>query len=156
MVSKKTVKLNQRSIKSFLKSVSYLNFESIKRRFGKRIRSSINIYPDDVSKRLFWEGFFEEILYSTSQKEMISNYTFMKDFWDHKTYTKEMFEAVKNPVYIIEALTDMDAELPEKLALCGLFEHHELMILKGHANLSMIKNRREIESFIMNKILQNQ
>ena len=155
LVSKKTVKLHQRSIKSFLKSVSFLNYDSFQRRFGKRIRKSINIYPDNISMRLFWEGFFEEMIYSTTQKEMISNYKFMKDFWDHRLYDKTLFEKVTQPVFIIEAITDMEAEFPEKLALCSLFKGHELLMLNGDANLSLIKNKEEIVHFIMNKLCQS-
>lgn len=151
MVSKKTVKLHQNSIKSFLKSVTFLNYDSFQRRFGKRIRKSVNIYPDNISMRLFWEGFFEEMIYDTDQKEMISNYKFMKDFWDHRTYDATMFDKVTQPVFIIEALRDMEAELPEKIALCSLFKTHELLKLKGDSNLSLIKNREEIVHFILNK-----
>lgn len=153
LVSKKTVKLNQKSIRSFLKSVGFLNYNRFLKSFSKRVRSSINVHPDNVSKRLFWEGFYEEMLYSTSKEEMISNYTFMKDFWDNRLYTADQFSGVKAPVHIIEAFTDMDAEIPEKLALCSIFPNHELHILKGDANLSLIKNRDEILA-ILSKCLK--
>ncbi|GAU77955.1 alpha/beta fold hydrolase [Fusibacter sp. 3D3] len=154
LVSKKTVKLHQRSIKSFLKSVSFLNYESFQRRFGKRIRKSVNIYPDHISMRLFWEGFYEEMIYDTTQNEMISNYRFMKDFWTNRTYDKAQFEKVIKPVFIIESLTDMDAERSEKLALCSLFKGHELFVLKGDANLSLIKNKDEIVDLVHHKIIK--
>lgn len=148
LVSKKVVKMNQKSINSFLKSISFLKFSSFQKRFSKRLRSSMHIYPENISLRLFWEGFYEEMLYNTTQEEMISNYTFMKDFWYHRLYSKEQFEPVKSPVIIIESFADMDAELPEKLALCSLFPSHEMLMLKGDSNLSMIKNREEIVAFI--------
>ncbi|MBF4694117.1 alpha/beta fold hydrolase [Fusibacter ferrireducens] len=154
-ISKKTIQLHQRSIKSFLKSVTFLNYDRFQKRFSKRIRKSIDICPDNISRRLFWEGFFEEMIYSTTQSEMISNYKFIKDFWDHRVYDTTMFESVTQPVFIIESFRDMEAELPEKLALCSLFKTSELFKLSGDANLSLIKNRDAIIQFIVEKKLEH-
>lgn len=151
-ISKKLVKINRKAIKSFLKEIKFLNFDSFQKSFAKRLRNNFNLYSENTSLKLFWEGFYEEMLYSTTKEEMISNYTFMKDFWDNYIYSRLDFDAVACPVFIIEAFKDMDAELPEKMALCSLFSNHEMIILRGDANMSLIKNKDEIINVIKEKL----
>ena len=148
-VPKRTVKTHQKGLNSFIKSIRFLNFSRFQSKFAKQLRKNINIYQDDTSKRLFWEGLFIEMLYDTTKEEMMSNYGFMKDFWQHFAFDKAQFQSVTARVILMEAYTDHEANMPEKYAIRSLLPNVEYVVLPGEPHLSLVKNKAKIQESLL-------
>ncbi len=151
LVGKSTIRNQQKSIRSFMRSISFLGYERFLKRFSKRLRRSFHIFPDDTSKRLFWEGFYEEMLYTTPKEIMLSNYHFMRDFWLHFVFEKDDFKVDSSKVHIIESYSDHQLNMPEKQALKALFEDADYHILEGDSANSLIKNKSQLIAMINEK-----
>jgi len=147
-ISKKTIKIHRKSLNNFTKSIKNLRYTNFQKRFSNRIKKSINIFPDDTSKRLFWEGLYEEMLYDTSKEELLSNYGFMRDFWMEKSFKHKDFASVESQIFIIESESDHALEMDEKRALKALFPNSKYKIIKGDTHLSLIKNKDELVTLI--------
>ncbi|MBS7526122.1 alpha/beta hydrolase [Fusibacter paucivorans] len=143
-VPAKTSRRNQKSLKSFIKSIRFLNFARFQKKFSKQLQKNFTLFQNDTSKRLFWEGIFIEMLYDTSKQEMMSNYGFMQDFWDRYVFEEEHFSEMKAKVTLVESHRDHEQNLPEKTALRALFKDADYIVMPGDSQLSLVKNQAAI------------
>jgi pimeloyl-ACP methyl ester carboxylesterase len=140
-VPSKISRRHYKSLKGFMKSIRFLNFARFQKKFSKQLQKNINLFQEDTSKRLFWEGIFIEMLYDTTKEEMMSNYGFMRDFWDRFVFEQRHFERLRAKVVLMESYTDHEQNMPEKTALRALFKDAEYIVLPGDAHLSLVKNQ---------------
>lgn len=148
-LASKAVRYHQKGLKSFITSIRFLNFTRFQRKFASQLRKNTSICPDDESKRLFWEGMYLEMLYTTSKEEMVSNYGFMLDFWKNYVFDASEFNVKHTPMIIIDSQADHEKNLPEKQALRGLFQSADFEVIKGDSQMSLIKNSGKISEIVL-------
>jgi pimeloyl-ACP methyl ester carboxylesterase len=147
-VPSKTIRYHQKGLKSFMKSIKFLNFSRFQKKFAKQLRKNVNLYNDDTSRRLFWEGLYQEMLFDTTKAQMLSNYGFMKDFWESTVFEPTQFELEDTKIIIVESYDDHEGNKPEKLGLRSLFKHADYEVLSGDGHMSMVKNSDKISEYV--------
>jgi len=147
-VPSKVRRYHRKGLKSFMTSIKFLNFDRFQKKFAKQLRKNVNLYNDDTSRRLFWEGIYQEMLFSTTKAEMLSNYGFMKDFWENVTFEPAQFALEDTKIIIVESYDDHESNKPEKLGLRSLFKHADYEVLSGDSHMSMVKNSDKISAYV--------